>query len=188
MLVKHPLKLPRGPVQFVTVDRNKALKTANLEAAATDMEPRVILMIFSLNSLQYKLHIRWWQNGQGWKAYPLSQETFKANFNFILLGTTIWIGKSSRHVRYKFLLSSLKHFSFSLNSCVKIDRIVSQVIFYLNPIPYVWAFSAKFQHDPLKRVLGYWTCAMTEEKELLTKKASYLYSKGAYESLCWKWV
>lgn len=110
MLVKHPLKLPRGPVQFVTVDRNKALKTANLEAAATDMEPRVILMIFSLNSLQYKLHIRWWQNGQGWKAYPLSQETFKANFNFILLGTTIWIGKSSRHVRYKFLLSSLKHF------------------------------------------------------------------------------
>lgn len=51
LLVKHPSKLPPGPVQFVIVGRKKALKTANLEAAATSMEPRGILMISSLNSL-----------------------------------------------------------------------------------------------------------------------------------------
>lgn len=51
VLVKHSSKFPPGPVQFLIVGRKKALKTAGLEAATIGVEPRVILMICSSNSL-----------------------------------------------------------------------------------------------------------------------------------------
>lgn len=47
VLAKHPSKLTPGSVQFVIVGRKRALKTANLEAATTCVEPRMILMICS---------------------------------------------------------------------------------------------------------------------------------------------
>lgn len=51
VLVKDPSKFPPAPAQFLAVGRKKALKTASLEAATIGVEPMVILMICSLNSL-----------------------------------------------------------------------------------------------------------------------------------------